>query len=243
LPTKQQRCNECVAALAVAVSVLFVVVVVSVTRQNIPSINITGLNDENNNLNNENETINSNNNLTVNYGTNKMLNSKNVSISYQENLSQAAMSTSNRASRQQVSTRKELQAQKTLTIVLVVFVLCYFPLFTYITFTSIIQMLKGEINNNNRNNFSNNLTYESIFDYDHYNYSNSSIFNDKRYGYFNGSSIYKSKFQAKKYTSDIVFYFTTWLGYSSAAMNPLLHIFLNSNFKNALITCLNSRKK
>ena len=223
---------------------------ISSVFKNVPSINITSLSDDKaNSSNNETEAVSSNN-LTVSYGLRKMSNSKNISISYQENLNLAAISNTNRTSRQQVSTRKELQAQKTLTIVLVVFVLCYFPLFTYITFTSTIQMVRGELNKIKANH-SSNLSYESIFDYDNYNYSNSSIFNDKSYEFYNLISSYnnnssvghRNKFQVKKYTSDVIFYFTTWLGYSSAAMNPLLHLFLNSNFKNALVTCLNSKKK
>lgn len=97
------------------------------------------------------------------------------------------------------SIRKELKAQKTLTIALIVFLLSYFPLFTFLTvssFTDIFLSFKSDVT---------------------------------------------SKVQEEPTLKDILFYSTTWLGYSSAAVNPFLQFFLNNNFKNALKICF--RKK
>ena len=115
--------------------------------------------------------------------------------------------------RNMVHTRKEMQAQNTLKIVLVVFVVSYFPIFTYITTTSLMDM------------------FVPVKDSGHL------------IRYFNVTELHlrssvaeNDAFDLRKYVLDAIFYLTTWIGYSSAAMNPLIHLFLNKNFKNVLIS-------
>ena len=111
-----------------------------------------------------------------------------------------------------VHTRKEAQAQQTLTIVLVVFVASYFPVFSYITSTSLLELILARDSSTNTN-----LTVTSIKE--------------------NGENgVGGAEQQMHKFLLDNLFYFTTWIGYSAAAMNPLIHLFLNKNFKSVLFT-------
>jgi len=116
-----------------------------------------------------------------------------------------------------VSTRKEIQAQKTLSIILIVFVFSYFPLFTYLTVVSFFDVLKP-----------NQILRDHIRSLD---LDESNINNNKTINYSLVRDIL-----AKENTTKFIFYLTTWLGYSSAALNPLLHLCLNNNFKNALLS-------
>lgn len=88
--------------------------------------------------------------------------------------------------------RKELKAQKTLTIALIVFLVCYFPYFTFLTCLSFRK-----------------LFHEQTIRFDLF-LSNESEF------------------------MSLVFYLTTWLAYSSAAINPILQFCLNNNLKKSL---------
>jgi hypothetical protein len=120
--------------------------------------------------------------------------------------------------------RKELQAQKTLTIVLIVFVLCYLPLFTFITITSIID---------DRDNLEDEGASKLFYPYDNLNLSQTILHNGS---FFNSTSLLTSQdhYDPLKPTyMDYVFNYLTWLGYISAAMNPFLHLTMNNNFKNA----------
>lgn len=95
--------------------------------------------------------------------------------------------------------RKELKAQKTLTIALIVFLFSYFPYFTFLTCISFNKL-------------------------------------------FNGQSI-RFKLTSDNEFITILFYLTTWLAYSSAAINPILQFLLNNNLKNSLKKSLFKRKK
>lgn len=107
--------------------------------------------------------------------------------------------------------RKELRAQKTLTIALIVFLGSYFPLFTYLTLASFSELFRTSNNQINHGNLSEWFSAKSI--------------------------------NIKISTMDLIFYMTTWLGYSSAAINPFLQFFLNNNLKKAFKSCLRRKNK
>ncbi|RNA18700.1 5-hydroxytryptamine receptor 1A [Brachionus plicatilis] len=91
--------------------------------------------------------------------------------------------------------RKELKAQKTLTIALIVFLFSYFPYFTFLTLMSFMKLADQRW-----------LSQDAEF-------------------------------------VTFVFYLTSWLAYSSAAINPLLQFLLNNNLKNSLKNNLFKNKK
>ena len=95
--------------------------------------------------------------------------------------------------------RKELKAQKTLTIALIVFLVCYFPYFTFLTCVSFRKLFN-----------------EQIVRFDLAN---------------------ESEFMT------VIFYLTTWLAYSSAAINPILQFCLNNNLKKSLKNILFKNKQ
>jgi len=138
------------------------------------------------------------------------------------------------------STRKEAQAQKTLSIVLVVFIVSYFPIFTFITASSLADFIKPQ-------KISTNFNADEIKTA--YNYTlNTTYFltNLNENILSNSTSSFQDFFQTDKIVQtnilDRIFYSTTWIGYNAAAINPLIHLFLNSNFKTALINCFSFKK-
>jgi hypothetical protein len=145
------------------------------------------------------------------------------------------------------STRKELQAQKTLTIVLVFFVLSYFPLFTHITAMSFIETFNSMLNNatialNEANSSMISPAQNTSFltsigtNVKLSNYICLILVPDNQYK----SSFFLNVFEQQdvdESKQDIIFYSFTWLAYSSAMINPVLHLLLNQNFKTALISC------
>ncbi|CAF0850235.1 unnamed protein product [Brachionus calyciflorus] len=100
--------------------------------------------------------------------------------------------------------RKELKAQKTLTIALIVFLLSYFPFFTFLT----IMAFKDLIANRN----------------------------------FTLLEMMKFKNEQDGHFMRYMYYSTTWLAYSSAAINPILQFLLNNNLKNSLKSTLCKNK-
>lgn len=138
------------------------------------------------------------------------------------------------------STRKETQAQKTLSIVLVVFIVSYFPIFTFITVTSVVDFIRskksstnfdsGEISKNFNYTLNNTYLLNSFHEFP-ISSNTTSSFQD----FFQTDKILKTNIL------DRIFYSTTWIGYSSAALNPAIHLFLNSNFRTALINCFSFR--
>ena len=146
-----------------------------------------------------------------------------------------------------VSNKRELQANKTLSIVLFFFVLSYLPLFTYITYMSIEHTTAANRSNLSYSDWrSTPITHQITpmltllptlpADKQHQNYvminqtmaSSSSyneydpVHNDNEHETFN----------------DLAFHLATWLAYSSAIVNPVLHLTLNANFKNAFLSRL-----
>ena len=125
------------------------------------------------------------------------------------------------------TTRKELQAQKTLSIILIVFVLSYFPLFLFITIDSLKKSISSETNNE--------IQSKSI---DYVNFSNQGInftlVNNHRQ--INNNQTNEFDFVT------LIYNLLTWLGYSSAAMNPILHLTLNNNIKTAFKGYFQSKK-
>nr|QVK45733.1 G protein-coupled receptor [Proales similis] len=102
---------------------------------------------------------------------------------------------------------KEIQAQKSLSAVLIVFILCYLPLFIYITYKACSGLLQDEPVQ---------LQFQYATDEAPTNINNPVYMPD------GATSV------------DYKFFWLTWLGYASAAMNPFLHLSLNNNFRKAL---------
>jgi len=140
------------------------------------------------------------------------------------------------------SSRKETQAQKTLSIVLVVFIVSYFPVFTFITTNALVDFFASK---NTKEHLNSNVDFTNV-----YNLTLNSTYLLKNSRQTSNSNMTASLwyfFEAEKTQESInfldrIFYSTTWVGYSSAAMNPLIHLFLNSNFNTALVNCFSFKK-
>ena len=140
------------------------------------------------------------------------------------------------------SSRKETQAQKTLSIVLVVFIVSYFPVFTFITTNALVDFFASK---NTKEHLNSNVDFTNV-----YNLTLNSTYLLKNSRQTSNSNMTASLwyfFEAEKTQESInfldrIFYSTTWVGYSSAAMNPLIHLFLNSNFNTSLVNCFSFKK-